>query len=149
MVNKLRHKEFIGYQVYTTQRALARSLDSTLAPLRSHLWSVERVEPTERIRRHDPEGTLGDPQEGTCHGRKAYRQVGQKGTGETHPPPRGQAREHRRHNAEAAELLEEAEPHVADQADFIAQGISDADLNVFFDVLNTVRENAVRTVEDN
>lgn len=30
---------------------------------------------------------------------------------------------------------------MADQADFIAQGISDADLNVFFDVLNTVREN--------
>ena len=42
----------------------------------------------------------------------------------------------------AVELLEDIEPCVIARADLIAQGISDKDLDTFFTVLNTVRENA-------
>ena len=149
VVNKLRHKEFIGYQVYTTQRALARSLDSTLSPfgLTSGQWNAlnqlnEYGDMTQKelsvILRKEP-ATVA----------RLIDRLVKRGLVKRIPHP-----EDRRANIvgitpEAAELLEEAEPHVADQADFIAQGISDADLNVFFDVLNTVRENAVKTVEDN
>ena len=42
VVDKLRHREFIGFQVYMAQRALARSLDATLAPfgLTSGQWNM-------------------------------------------------------------------------------------------------------------
>lgn len=48
---------------------------------------------------------------------------------------------------EAVELLATIEPYAAEQADRIAEGVSDEDLAVFFNVLETVRQNAERTVE--
>ena len=42
MTSHLRHREFIGYQVYAAHRALMRSLDLTLAPfgLTSSQWNA-------------------------------------------------------------------------------------------------------------
>lgn len=48
---------------------------------------------------------------------------------------------------EAVELLATIEPYAAEQADRIAEGVSDEDLAIFFNVLETVRQNAERTIE--
>lgn len=48
---------------------------------------------------------------------------------------------------EAVELLATIEPYAAEQADRIAEGVSDEDLAIFFNVLETVRQNAERTID--
>ena len=48
---------------------------------------------------------------------------------------------------EAVDLLATIEPYAAERADRIAEGVSDEDLAVFFNVLETVRQNAERTIE--
>ena len=134
MVEQLRHREFIGYQVYTTQRALAKSLDHTLSPFgitsgnengamtQKELADILKKEPATVARLLD---------------RLVKRDLVRR---TTHP-------EDRRANiieitSSAVELLEDIEPCVIARADLIAQGISDKDLDTFFTVLNTVRENA-------
>lgn len=131
-----------------TQRVLARSLDLTLSPfgLTSGQWNAlnqlgEHGDMTQKelaaILKKEP-ATVA---------RLIDRLVG-RGLVKRIPHP-----EDRRANIvgitpEAVELLTEVEPYVVARADLIAKGISDADLNTFFDVLGTIRENASRTIDE-
>ncbi len=142
MLEKLRHREFIGYQVYTAQRALARSLDLTLAPfgLTSGQWNA--------LNQLNENGTMTQKEladllrkEPATVARLLDRLVKRDLVKRTPHP------EDRRANIveitpAASDLLVEIEPYVVDRADQIAKGITDADLEVFFDVLNKVRNNA-------
>ena len=148
MVEQLRHREFIGYQVYTTQRALAKSLDHTLSPfgITSGQWNAlnqlnENGAMTQKeladILKKEP-ATVARLLDCLVK-RDLVKRT-------THP-------EDRRANIieitpAAVELLEDIEPCVIARADLIAQGISDKDLDTFFTVLNTVRENAQASSEE-
>lgn len=147
MVEQLRHREFIGYQVYMAQRALLRSLDMTLSPfgLTAGQWNAlnqlhERGAMTQK--------ELADilKKEPATVARLLDRLVKQEFVRRMPHP------DDRRANIieitpKAQQLLIEVEPVVAAQADQIAHGISDKDLETFFSVLNTVRLNAIETVE--
>ncbi len=148
MVNPLRHREFIGYRVYMAQRALARSLDLTLAPfgLTAGQWNA--------LNQLDEHGDMTQKKlaeilkkEPATVARLLDRLV-KRGLVKRAPHP-----EDRRANIvgitpPAVELLNEIEPYVVARADQIAEGISDDDLDTFFDVLNVVRKNAIRFSEE-
>lgn len=147
MTSHLRHREFIGYQVYAAHRALMRSLDLTLAPfgLTSSQWNalnqlneygdMTQKELADHLNK-EPATVVRLLDRLVKHG--LVKRM-------SHP-------EDRRANIvgitpEAVELLATIEPYAAEQADRIAEGVSDEDLAVFFNVLETVRQNAERTVE--
>lgn len=148
MVEQLRHREFIGYQVYTTQRALAKSLDHTLSPfgITSGQWNA-----LNQLNEHGAmtQKELADilKKEPATVARLLDRLVKRELVIRTTHP------EDRRANIieitpAAIELLEEIEPCVVARADLIAQGISDKDLDTFFNVLGIVRKNAKISPED-
>lgn len=147
MTSHLRHREFIGYQVYAAHRALMRSLDLTLAPfgLTSSQWNalnqlneygdMTQKELADHLNK-EPATVVRLLDRLVKHG--LVKRM-------SHP-------EDRRANIvgitpEAVELLATIEPYAAEQADRIAEGVSDEDLAIFFNVLETVRQNAERTVE--
>ncbi len=144
VVDKLRHREFIGFQVYMAQRALARSLDATLAPfgLTSGQWNMmNQLEEYGAMTQKE----LADlvRKEPATVARMLDRLVKRNLVRRTVSP------QDRRANIientpEASVLLKEIEPHVVAQADRIASGISDEDLAIFFDVLERVRANATK-----
>lgn len=147
MTSHLRHREFIGYQVYAAHRALMRSLDLTLAPfgLTSSQWNalnqlneygdMTQKELADHLNK-EPATVVRLLDRLVKHG--LVKRM-------SHP-------EDRRANIvgitpEAVDLLATIEPYAAEQADRIAEGVSDEDLAVFFNVLETVRQNAERTIE--
>lgn len=147
MTSHLRHREFIGYQVYAAHRALMRSLDLTLAPfgLTSSQWNalnqlneygdMTQKELADHLNK-EPATVVRLLDRLVKHG--LVKRM-------SHP-------EDRRANIvgitpEAVELLATIEPYAAEQADRIAEGVSDEDLAIFFNVLETVRQNAERTIE--
>ena len=142
MVEQLRHREFIGYQVYMTQRALARSLDDTLSPfgLTSGQWNaLNQLDENGAMTQKELADLLKKEPATVARllDRLVKRDLVKR---KSHP-------EDRRANIieitpDAVELLEEIEPHVIARADQIAEGISDKDLDVFFNVLDAVRKNA-------
>lgn len=143
-VDKLRHREFIGFQVYMAQRALSRSLDATLAPfgLTSGQWNMmnqleeygamTQKELADRVRK-----------EPATVARMLDRLV-KHGLVQRTASPQDRRANIIENTPEASRLLKEIEPHVVAQADRIASGISDDDLAVFFDVLEKVRANATK-----
>lgn len=147
MTSHLRHREFIGYQVYAAHRALMRSLDLTLAPfgLTSSQWNalnqlneygdMTQKELADHLNK-EPATVVRLLDRLVKHG--LVKRM-------SHP-------EDRRANIvgitpEAVELLATIEPYAAEQADRIAEGVSDEDLAIFFNVLETVRQNAERTID--
>lgn len=148
MTEPLRHREFIGYQVYQAHRALAKNLDATLAPfdLTSPQWNA-----------------LNQLQE---HGSMTQRELAEKLEKEQATVARlidrlvkrglvqrTQHPQDRRANIveitpKASALLVEVEPMAAASAARIASGISDDDLGVFLSVLDAVRQNALSTTQD-
>ena len=147
MTSHLRHREFIGYQVYAAHRALVRSLDLTLAPfgLTSSQWNalnqlneygdMTQKELADHLNK-EPATVVRLLDRLVKHG--LVKRM-------SHP-------EDRRANIvgitpEAVDLLATIEPYAAERADRIAEGVSDEDLAVFFNVLETVRQNAERTIE--
>lgn len=148
MVEQLRHREFIGYQVYTAQRALAKSLDHTLSPfgLTSGQWNaLNQLNEHGSMTQKDLADRL--KKEPATVARLLDRLVKRELVVRLPHP------DDRRANIieitpAAKELLEEIEPFVVERADLIAAGISDDDLHVFFDVLNQVRLNALNVNED-
>lgn len=147
MTSHLRHREFIGYQVYAAHRALMRSLDLTLAPfgLTSSQWNalnqlneygdMTQKELADHLNK-EPATVVRLLDRLVKHG--LVKRM-------SHP-------EDRRANIvgitpEAVDLLATIEPYAAERADRIAEGVSDEDLAVFFNVLETVRQNAERTIE--
>ena len=148
MVEQLRHREFIGYQVYTAQRALSRSLDYTLSPfgLTSGQWNA-----LNQLNEHGSmtQKELADllHKEPATVARRIDRLV-RRELVERLPHPDDRRANIIEITPKAQELLEEIEPYVVERADLIAEGISDDDLHVFFDVLNQIRENALNVSED-
>ena len=147
MTSHLRHREFIGYQVYAAHRALMRSLDLTLAPfgLTSSQWNalnqlneygdMTQKELADHLNK-EPATVVRLLDRLVKHG--LVKRM-------SHP-------EDRRANIvgitpEAVDLLATIEPYAAERADRIAEGVSDEDLAIFFNVLETVRQNAERTIE--
>ena len=142
MVEKLRHREFIGYQVYAAHRALSRSLEATLAPygLTPSQWNAlnQLEENGAMTQKHLAE--LLDKEPATvarCLDGLEKRQLVERT-----PSP-----EDRRANIisitpEASELLVKIEPTAVARADQIAAGITDKELHTFFDVLNKIMSNA-------
>lgn len=144
MVDKLRHREFIGFQVYMAQRALARSLDATLAPfgLTSGQWNMmNQLEEYGAMTQKE----LADlvRKEPATVARMLDRLVKRSLVRRTTSPQDRRANIVENTPAASA-LLKEIEPRVVAQADRIAGGISDEDLAVFFNVLEKVRANATR-----
>ena len=147
MTSHLRHREFIGYQVYAAHRALMRSLDLTLAPfgLTSSQWNAlnQLNEYGDMTQKELADHLNKEPATVVrLHDRLVKHGLVKR---MSHP-------EDRRANIvgitpEAVELLATIEPYAAEQADRIAEGVSDEDLAIFFNVLETVRQNAERTIE--
>ena len=147
MTNHLRHREFIGYQVYAAHRSLMRSLDMTLAPfgLTSSQWNAlnQLNEYGDMTQKELADHLNKEPATVVRLLDRLVKHGLVKRT--SHP-------EDRRANIvgitpEAVDLLATIEPYAAERADRIAEGISDEDLTVFFNVLETVRQNAERTTE--
>lgn len=142
MVEKLRHREFIGYQVYTAQKALARSLDITLAPfgITSGQWNA--------MNQLEEHGAMTQKQlaellrkEQATVARLLDRLVKRDLVKRT-PNPKDRRANIIENTPAASKLLVEIEPAVIARADQIAEGISDDDLSIFFDVLDQIRHNA-------
>lgn len=147
MTSHLRHREFIGYQVYAAHRALMRSLDLTLAPfgLTSSQWNAlnQLNEYGDMTQKELADHLNKEPATVVRLLDRLVKHGLVKRT--SHP-------EDRRANIvgitpEAVDLLATIEPYAAERADRIAEGVSDEDLAVFFNVLETVRQNAERTIE--
>lgn len=144
MVEKLRHREFIGYQVYTAQKALARSLDITLASfdITSGQWNaLNQLEEHGAMTQKDLAALLR--KEPATVARLLDRLV-KRGLVKRSPSPSDRRANIIENTPAASKLLREIQPSVVARADQIAEDISDEDLATFFDVLDTIRRNANR-----
>ncbi len=146
MVEKLRHREFIGYQVYTAQKALARSLDITLAPfgITSGQWNaLNQLDEHGAMTQKDLAELLR--KEPATVARLLDRLV-KRGLVQRKPHPKDRRANIVENTPDASKLLVEIQPAVVARASQIAEGISDDDLAVFFDVLDRVRHNASKVM---
>jgi len=146
MVEKLRHREFIGYQVYTAQKALARSLDITLAPfgITSGQWNaLNHLDEHGAMTQKDLAELLR--KEPATVARLLDRLV-KRGLVQRKPHPKDRRANIVENTPDASKLLVEIQPAVVARASQIAEGISDDDLAVFFDVLDRVRHNASKVM---
>ncbi|MCI8366150.1 MAG: MarR family transcriptional regulator [Eggerthellaceae bacterium] len=144
-MDKLRHREYIGFQVYMAQKALARSLDLTLAPfgLTSGQWNImNQLEENGAMSQRE----LADyvRKEPATVARMLDRLVS-RGLVKRTASPHDRRANIIENTPEATALLQEIDPVVSARSDQLAAGISDADLAVFFDVLQQVRKNAQAT----
>ncbi len=148
MVEKHRHREFIGYQVYATQRLLARSLELSLASfgLTPSQWNAlnQLEDHGAMTQKQLAEMLLREP---ATIARSVDRLVARGLVTRTQDP------HDRRANIvditpAASALLSEIEPVASERQDALAQGISDEDLDVFFDVLERLQENASTLVDE-
>ena len=146
MVEKLRHREFIGYQVYTAQKALARSLDITLAPfgITSGQWNaLNQLDEHGAMTQKDLAELLR--KEPATVARLLDRLV-KRGLVQRKPHPKDRRANIVENTPDASKLLVEIQPAVVARASQIAEGISDDDLAVFFYVLDRVRHNASKVM---
>ncbi len=146
MVEKLRHREFIGYQVYTAQKALARSLDITLAPfgITSGQWNaLNQLDEHGAMTQKDLAELLR--KEPATVARLLDRLV-KRGLVQRKPHPKDRRANIVENTPDASKLLGEIQPAVVARASQLAEGISDDDLAVFFDVLDRVRHNASKVM---
>ncbi len=147
MARPLRHEEFIGYKVYRAHRALAKSLDATLAPfgITSSQWNalnqlnaygaMTQRELAERLQKQP--ATVA----------RLIDRLVDRGLVVRAPHPTDRRTNMVSNTKKAKDLLVEVEPVAVADADRIAEGIPPEDLAVFFKVLDAVRINA-SPVED-
>ena len=144
MAQKHRHREYIGYRVYSTQRALYRSLEVSLAPfnLTPGQWNA--------LNQLEEHGAMTQKQlverlqkEPATIARSIERLV-QRGLVKRTPNPNDRRANIVEVTPAASSLLSEIEPSVARRHEQIAEGISESDLDAFFDVLEQVEANAQR-----
>ena len=139
MVEKLRHREFIGYQVYTAQKALARSFGIT-----SGQWNaLNQLDEHGAMTQKDLAELLR--KEPATVARLLDRLV-KRGLVQRKPHPKDRRANIVENTPDASKLLVEIQPAVVARASQIAEGISDDDLAVFFDVLDRVRHNASKVM---
>lgn len=142
MVDRLRHREFIGYQVYSAHRVLARSLDACLAPfgLTSGQWNaLNQLEEHGAMTQRELSERLKKEQATVA---RLLDRLVKRGLVKRSTHPDDRRANIVENTPEASRLLVEVEPVAAARADQIAEGISDDDLTVFFEVLDQIRANA-------
>lgn len=142
MVDRLRHREFIGYQVYSAHRVLARSLDACLAPfgLTSGQWNaLNQLEEHGAMTQRELSERLKKEQATVA---RLLDRLVKRGLVKRSTHPDDRRANIVENTPEASRLLVEVEPVAAARADQIAEGISDDDLAVFFEVLDQIRANA-------
>lgn len=148
MPQKHRHREYIGYRVYSTQRALYRSLEMGLAPfnLTPGQWNA--------LNQLEEHGAMTQKQlaerlqkEPATIARSIERLV-QRGLVKRAPSPSDRRANIVEVTPAASSLLSEIEPSVTRRHEQIAEGISESDLDTFFDVLEQVEANAQRLLAE-
>lgn len=148
MPQKHRHREYIGYRVYSTQRALYRSLEASLAPfnLTPGQWNA--------LNQLEEHGAMTQKQlaerlqkEPATIARSIERLV-QRGLVKRTPSPSDRRANIVEVTPAASSLLSEIEPAVSRRHEQIAEGISESDLDTFFDVLEQVEANAQRLLAE-
>lgn len=146
MVQQLRHREFIGYQVYMAQRALAKNLDATLAPfgLTSGQWNaLNQLEENGAMTQRELAELLKKEQATVA---RLIDRLVKHGFVKRTPHPTDRRANMVENTPQASALLVEVEPVAVASADAIAEGLSDEELAVFFDVLGRVRDNALAAI---
>lgn len=143
-----RQREYIGYRVYSTQRALYRSLEACVAAagLTPGQWNalsqlseygaMTQRQLAERLQKEQATVT------------RSLDRLVQRGLVVRTPSPRDRRANIVDITPEATRLLAELEPDVTRRNAELAAGISDQDLAVFFDVLDQLEANAQHTIDD-
>lgn len=147
MVYKLRHREFIGYHVYTAHRALAKALDATLAPfgITSSQWNaLQQLEEHGAMTQRELSELLNKEQATVA---RLIDRLVKRGLVERAPHPTDRRANIVENTEQASELLVEAQSAVVASADAIASGVSDADLAKFFEILDRISDNALAAIE--
>lgn len=147
MVYRLRHREFIGYHVYTAHRALAKNLDATLAPfgITSSQWNaLQQLEEHGAMTQRELAELLNKEQATVA---RLIDRLVKHGLVKRAPHPTDRRANMVENTKKASELLVEAQSAVVASADAIASGVSDDDLAVFFKVLDQVSDNALHVIE--
>lgn len=146
MVQQLRHREFIGYQVYMAQRALAKNLDATLAPfgLTSGQWNaLNQLEENGAMTQRELAELLKKEQATVA---RLIDRLVKRGFVKRTPHPSDRRANIVENTPEASALLVRVEPVAVASTEAIAAGLSDEELAVFFDVLGRVRSNALAAI---
>lgn len=147
MVEKHRHREFIGYRVYSTQRSLARSLELCLMPFGITTGQYNALNQLEEhgamTQKHLAE--LLKKEQATVA--RSLERLVQRGLVTRTPDPKDRRANIVEVTPEASQLLSEIEPVVARRQSQVADGISEDELETFFDVLARIESNATRAAE--
>ena len=134
-------REYVGYHVYNTQRALHRSLElcvekagltpgqwNALTQLEEH-GAMTQKQLAERLQKEQATVT------------RSIERLVQRGLVERTPNPQDRRVNIVNVTPEASRLLAELEPSVTQRNEELTEGISDADLEAFFRVLDRLNAN--------
>lgn len=146
MVEKHRHREFIGYQVYSTQRSLARSLELCLAPFgitTGQYNALNQLEEHGAMTQKSLAELLKKEQATVA---RLIDRLVKRGFVKRTPHPSDRRANIVENTPEASALLVRVEPVAVASTEAIAAGLSDEELAVFFDVLGRVRSNALAAI---
>lgn len=147
MAQARQQREYIGYRVYTTQRALFRSLEACVAQagLTPGQWNalsqlaehgaMTQKQLAERLQKEQATVT------------RSIERLVQRGLVVRTPNPQDRRANIVDITPEATRLLADLEPDVTRRNEELAAGISAKDLEVLFDVLDRLEANAQRTIE--
>lgn len=147
MVEKHRHREFIGYQVYSTQRSLARSLEQCLAPFSITTGQYNALNQLEEHGAMTQKSLAELLKKEQATVARSLERLVQRGLVTRTPDPKDRRANIVEVTPEASQLLSEIEPVVAQRQMQVAEGISEEALDVFFDVLAQIERNATKAVE--
>lgn len=146
MVYRLRHREFIGYHVYTAHRALAKNLDTTLAPygVTAGQWNaLQQLEEHGAMTQRELAELLNKEQATVA---RLIDRLVKHGLVKRAPHPTDRRANIVGNTKKASDLLMEAQSAVVASADAIAAGVSDEELATFFKVLDHVSANALNAI---
>lgn len=149
MVQKLRHREYIGYRVYSAQRALSRSLELSLAPfgLTPGQWNaLNQLEEHGAMTQKALAERLQKEQATIA---RSIERLVQRDLVKRTPSPQDRRANIIEVTPKASQLLSEIEPVVTHRHEQIAQNISEQDLDVFFSVLDQIEQNAIALSAEN
>lgn len=139
-----RHDEFVGYRVYEAHRSLSRCLERVLAPfgITPVVWNaLNQLEKRGPLTQKQLADVLRKEQATIT--RSIDRMV-KAGLVERTPDKKDRRANIVRVTPRASELLTEIEPHAVSVAAAVIEGISEEELEAFFDVLGRVVANADR-----
>ena len=144
MAQKHRHRDFIGYRVYSTQRALHRSLELGLAPFNLTPGQWNALNQLEEHGAMTQKALAERLQKEPATIARSIERLVQRGRVKRETSPNDRRANIVEVTPAASALLSEIEPAVTRRHEQIAAGIDKADLDVFFDVLAQVEANAQR-----